>query len=88
MLRTINGVLSAGLSETATVTQTVWSQSRTPEPTDERGRKKRTGRAKDRTRALLGEGIRVSQAQITKAKDGEAGSRRLGGDHATQGAKG
>jgi hypothetical protein len=91
-VRAGHGVLSAGLSEAATVTQTAWSLTRTPEPADEGGHKKRTGRAKDGTRAWKGKGIRVSQARVTNAKGGEAGGRRLGarvgGGHATQGEKG
>ena len=52
-----SGVLSAGLSEAATVTQTARSLTRTPEPADEGGHKKRKGRAKDGTRARKGKGI-------------------------------
>jgi hypothetical protein len=82
------GVLSAGLTEAVTVTQTARSLTRTPEPADEGGLEKSTGQAKDGTRARKGKGIRVSQARVTKAKGGEAGSRRLRGGHATQGEKG
>ncbi len=86
------GVLRAGLSEAVTVTQTARSLTRTPEPADEGDLEKSTGQAKDGTRARnlgrKGKGIRVSQARVTKAKGGEAGGRRLGGGHATQGEKG
>jgi hypothetical protein len=86
-VRAGHGVLSAGLSEAATVTQTARSQTRTPEPAAEGGLEKRTGRAKDGTRARKGKGIRVSQARVTKVIGGEAGGRRLGGGHATQGER-
>ncbi len=85
------GVLSAGLSEANTVTQTARSLTRTPEPADEGGLEKiqkSTGQAKDGTRARKGKGIRVSRARVTKAKGGEAGGRRLGGGHAMQREKG
>jgi hypothetical protein len=46
------------LIKAATVTQTALSVTRTPELADERCLKKRTGRAKDGTRASMGKGIR------------------------------
>ncbi len=71
-VRAGHGVLSAGHSEAATVNQTARSLTRTPEPANEGGLKKRTGRAKDGTRARKGKGTRVSQARVAKAKGGEA----------------
>jgi hypothetical protein len=81
-------MLSAGLSEADTVTQTARSLTRTPEPAGKGGLEKSTGQAKDGTRARKGKEIRVSQARVTKVKGGEARGRRLGGGHTTQGEKG
>ncbi len=81
-VRAGHGVLSVGLSEAATVTL-ARSLTRTPEPADEGGLKKRTGRARNGTRARMGKGIRASQARVTKAKVEEALKPEAVGSEAT-----